>query len=575
MKKTITSILGFAALCACFDSWPADPAPRSGAWGIVDRVQSARHEAQTLAKPDAKPQDLDKAAKILEGAIEELDTPDARAFAEGNNTLFFRRYDALRDLAAVHALMGRREEALHELELMQQVAILPAISKLLLAMPEFASLRDEPRFRAIIDTNETVHHLWSAPHIATPYKEKLTVEERIAGLSLFWAEARQSFVYFDHVPDVDWDAVYLEYIHRVTAAKTTEDYYRVMMQLAPILRDGHTNIYPPKELQPLFYSRPPLRTARIAGKVYVTEVFSPSLASRVRPGEEIIAIDGKPVDEYAGTEVAPYVSSSTMQDREVRTYSYQLLGGDRARSIEMKLRAPDASTHVETVDRTGYSDAIFPQPFAFRMLPGDIAYLSVDHFESDAPVKAFEAALPKILGAKGLVLDLRHNGGGSTGYGLAILSYLTSEPMQVAKQRYRDDPGFIRSRAEMIRWMPAHEFGPQTIPRKEHFTGPVALLIGPQTFSAAEDFVMSFDVAKRGILVGTATAGSTGQPMQFALPGGGTARICVKRDTYPDGREFVGKGIAPNVEVSMTAQDLRAGRDPVLDRAVAELSKAR
>jgi len=61
--------------------------------------------------------------------------------------------------------------------------------------------------------------------------------------------------------------------------------------------------------------------------------------------------------------------------------------------------------------------------------------------------------------------------------------------------------------------------------------------------------------------------------MSFPLPGGGTARICVKRDTYPDGREFVGIGIAPNVAASGTAEDLVSGRDAVLERAIAELSK--
>jgi C-terminal processing protease CtpA/Prc len=101
----------------------------------------------------------------------------------------------------------------------------------------------------------------------------------------------------------------------------------------------------------------------------------------------------------------------------------------------------------------------------------------------------------------------------------------------------------------------------------------VALLVGPRTFSAAEDFAMAFDVMKRGILVGEATAGSTGQPLVFDLPGGGTARICVKRDSYPDGREFVGKGIQPTIVVAPTVADLRAGRDPVLERAVAALQE--
>ena len=39
----------------------------------------------------------------------------------------------------------------------------------------------------------------------------------------------------------------------------------------------------------------------------------------------------------------------------------------------------------------------------------------------------------------------------------------------------------------------------------------------------------------------------------------------------PDGTEFVGVGVAPDVEVRQMVADFRAGQDPVLERAVAEL----
>jgi carboxyl-terminal processing protease len=97
------------------------------------------------------------------------------------------------------------------------------------------------------------------------------------------------------------------------------------------------------------------------------------------------------------------------------------------------------------------------------------------------------------------------------------------------------------------------------------------MLVDAQTFSAAEDTVAVFKLMRRGVIVGTASAGSTGQPWLFDLPGGGQARVCVKRDTYPDGTTFVGTGIVPNVPVQMKIEDVREGKDPVLDRAVLEV----
>jgi C-terminal processing protease CtpA/Prc len=73
---------------------------------------------------------------------------------------------------------------------------------------------------------------------------------------------------------------------------------------------------------------------------------------------------------------------------------------------------------------------------------------------------------------------------------------------------------------------------------------------------------------KRGLTIGTATGGSTGQPLFIKLPGGGSGRICVKRDRFPDGREFVGLGIQPDIEVKRTVADARAGLDAELARAI-------
>ena len=49
---------------------------------------------------------------------------------------------------------------------------------------------------------------------------------------------------------------------------------------------------------------------------------------------------------------------------------------------------------------------------------------------------------------------------------------------------------------------------------------------------------------------------------------GGRARICTKHDTYPDGREFVGVGILPDVEIHSTRQDYANGNDVVLERGL-------
>lgn len=97
-----------------------------------------------------------------------------------------------------------REQALAALEQAATIAWLPDVATRL-DQPDYSSLRDEPRFQAVRRTMQVPRKVLDSAAITVPYKEVLSTEEKVAGLSLFWAEARRSFVHFDHVPDLDWD----------------------------------------------------------------------------------------------------------------------------------------------------------------------------------------------------------------------------------------------------------------------------------------------------------------------------------------------------------------------------------
>jgi carboxyl-terminal processing protease len=85
--------------------------------------------------------------------------------------------------------------------------------------------------------------------------------------------------------------------------------------------------------------------------------------------------------------------------------------------------------------------------------------------------------------------------------------------------------------------------------------------------------VQPFKDSGRGIVVGETTEGSSGMPFLYDFHNGMTLKIAVKRQYFPDGSEFEGVGIKPDVEVHPTIEDLRAGRDPVLEKALELASK--
>ena len=73
--------------------------------------------------------------------------------------------------------------------------------------------------------------------------------------------------------------------------------------------------------------------------------------------------------------------------------------------------------------------------------------------------------------------------------------------------------------------------------------------------------------------VGEQTAGSTGQPLFFALPGGAVGVLCSVRTLAPNGRAFVGTGFEPDVKVGLTQEDLLRGRDRMLEKAIAVFTR--
>jgi len=154
--------------------------------------------------------------------------------------------------------------------------------------------------------------------------------------------------------------------------------------------------------------------------------------------------------------------------------------------------------------------------------------------------------------------------------GWKILAHLSSSPVPDTMSRYRENPLYDQFGGKSIRWRQLEPGWPMPVP-SQIFTGPVVMLIDARTFSAGEDTAAAFKLMKRGKIVGTPDGGSTGQPLMFDLPGGGTARICVKRDSYPDGTDFVGVGVLPDVRVAPTIDDVRRGRDAALTAALAAM----
>lgn len=402
----------------------------------------------------------------------------------------------------------------------------------------------------------------------TAFGDSLTAETKIAGLSTAWAEAKFNFANFDLIPRVNWDSIYRAYLPKVLAAETKVEYYEVLGKFYTHLNDGHSLIVAPGELWDEMYATLPIRAKIIDDKVVITRLQSTKEAyAPLQPRTIIHKINGQPVQEYAAEHIAPNLSSSTPQDLNAKLYSYFFTRGKLSEPVILEFESPDGKISTQSFPRKKMEQLIpTAGGYDYKMLDDNTALLTINTFMQPEVIKLYDSIF-QAPHPKNLIVDLRENGGGNGNNGFELIGYLTSEAFPMSKQimrRYKPVQRAWGGEPDILE-IGDYTWKPYKTPV---FTGKVIVLSGPDTYSAAEDFISSFRHIKRGTVIGQTTGGSTGQPLTFPLPFGGLGVVCAKRDLLPDWTEFVGVGIAPDVVVKPTLEAYLAGRDEVLDTAL-------
>lgn len=433
----------------------------------------------------------------------------------------------------------------------------------------------------------------------------LTPEQKLAGLSTLWSEAKYNEAFFDNIGEAKWDSAYRAFIKPVMETPDDYRYARELQRFCALLRDGHSWVdYFKGPIITTFFDKFQWHLSCIEGKAIVTAISSKQ-KKEIPIGSEIVEVNGMPTAEYLEKEVIPYISSSTDYVRYDFAVSdmFQSLKGD---SYQVKIKTPAGKmldmkiTHE--VRPEVRADVMYPERPKWKLMeikwyPGDIAYVALNSFNNPKIVDEFKAVFPELKKAKKLIIDLRNNGGGSTDTGAKILTCLTPDSILIGSKWCTrvHNPAYkswsrnitpndtvgdtFAKKAYLVGTRQYYEYSAPyryEIPKEqERLVVPTVLLIGHNTASAAEDFLILADQQKHMVKMGQNSNGSTGNPIMYQLEGGIQFQICSKKDTYSDGREFVGYGVKPDIEVVPTVEDFIKGYDRGLQEALKYLKKAK
>ncbi|WP_020388955.1 S41 family peptidase [Kribbella catacumbae] len=326
----------------------------------------------------------------------------------------------------------------------------------------------------------------------------------LAVFDQFWTTYAENYPFFQ-AKGIDWNKVRDTYRPRVTPDISEDALFDLLSEMIRPLGDAHTAI------------RSETRT--FGGVRPGTTFPSPELEAQLRP----------------------YIEQTTLKGTHLTTYAN---------------------------DRIGYAD-----------LPGRIGYLRVIAFlgygdvaDYNAERKVLNGTIDQILTKdrttgrnklRGLIVDLRINGGGSDQLGLDLASRLTGKPFFAYAKRARNDPSD-----------PAAFTAPQPLfvqpSERTKYTGPIAMLTGGSQMSAGETFTQAMmNRTPRPVRIGQNTQGVFSDVLVRSLPNGWRFIVPNEEFRTRDWKSFDGPGIPPDLRTPVFSKDeFEAQRDTAFSTAV-------
>ena len=339
-------------------------------------------------------------------------------------------------------------------------------------------------------------------------------------------------------------------------AKSNGEAQMMIAQVFLDLGDSHTRFLAPARRDSINHH---WKFQAVGNDVYVSQVDRGSDAEKkgLRVGDKVLGIDNmaptrsnRRLMQYLLYGLAPRTGMHVVvQAPGQAPRALDLPGEVRVGTALRDLR--NAQDYYQLVVEDEREDAL--RQSRLLELPGDILVWKLLRFDAEK----IAAGLRKSGSAKTVILDLRSNPGGYVQAAEDMLNGLFADDFEAYTTHER-------SKAETTR-----------VKGKGRFKGLLLVLIDNTSASASEIFARTVQMRQRGILLGDRTSGALSTAMIHPLVFG-TAEsftsfaISITKSSVvmADGSIIEGKGVGPDYQILPTHEQLYAGHDPVLAKAL-------
>lgn len=277
----------------------------------------------------------------------------------------------------------------------------------------------------------------------------------------------------------------------------------------------------------------------VDGKPVIAQVIpdSPAAKADLKPGDLLITIDGK--------EIADLSLEGVMN----------ALQGKAGTEVQLTIKRAENLLTFAIIREVIQMDSV-SQPSSTVQIPPDIGYIVIYLF-ADQTDEEFSAVLKQVLAKdpKGLIVDLRNNGGGYLDSALHLLNHFIEKDKILVNMKLNG----------------------KILQEKSEGSGvidiPVVVLINNNTASAAEIVAAALQDHKVAKLIGEQSYGKGVAQKVITYSDGSILKLTFEKWLTPLQRDINEVGLKPDIEVTRTKADIASGKDPQLERAINELLK--
>ena len=380
---------------------------------------------------------------------------------------------------------------------------------------------------------------------------------------------------------VDWEAVRTELRPRATAAKSTAELRALLREMLGRLGQSHFSILPATadpSTEVAGGNADPGFDVRLAPEGLLVTSVDPNgsaAAGGVKTGWRVKAIGETTVEDVL-RKLRDGTDDRVRHLEAWRAAQVRLRGhtGSRVALVFEDGTDKRIELTLERRPETGAPVTVGNLPTMFvrvdwrrQPTPGGAVAGVIGFNVWMAAVDArFQNAIDELRTSDGIVIDLRGNPGGLAFMMTGISGHFFDERMLL---------GVMKTRETELRFTANPRLANARGERVPHYAGPVAILVDGLTGSASECFSGAMQSAKRARVFGETTMGQALPALFDKLPNGDVLIHAYGDFVTGDGTRLEGRGVIADETVRVRRQDLLAGRDAVLEAALAWIDRSK